>query len=215
MRDYIIADNQDITRAGLLYLLNGFKDSGKVAEVSDKRELISSLKQTPDAVVVIDYTLFDFSGADELFVLHQRFPVAGWILFSDELSEEFLRRMLFSAMSFSVVMKDSTKEEILSAFQCVSHGSRFICNHVGNLLLNSRSQTAVQEIVLTPTEQEILKEMALGKTTKEIASARFLSFHTVNTHRKNIFRKLGINNIHEATKYAMRAGIIDLAEYYI
>ena len=52
-------------------------------------------------------------------------------------------------------------------------------------------------------------------TTKEIAVKRFSSFHTVNTHRKNIFRKLGVNNVHEATKYALRAGLVDSAEYYI
>ena len=50
---------------------------------------------------------------------------------------------------------------------------------------------------------------------KEIAAEKNLSFHTINSHRKNIFRKLGVNNVHEATKYAMRAGIVDLAEYYI
>lgn len=61
----------------------------------------------------------------------------------------------------------------------------------------------------------ILKEIALGKTTKEIAAEKNLSFHTINSHRKNIFRKLGVNNVHEAIKYAMRAGIVDLAEYYI
>lgn len=54
---------------------------------------------------------------------------------------------------------------------------------------------------LTKTETEILKDIALGMTTKEIAEKRFSSFHTVNTHRKNIF-KLGVNNVHEATKYA-------------
>ena len=68
---------------------------------------------------------------------------------------------------------------------------------------------------LTVTEQEILKEIAMGKTTKEIAAKRFVSSHTIMTHRKNIFRKLNVNNIHEATKYAMRAGIVDMAEYYI
>jgi len=52
-------------------------------------------------------------------------------------------------------------------------------------------------------------------TTKEIAEKRFSSFHTINTHRKNIFRKLGVNNVHEATKYALRAGLVDSAEYYI
>ena len=60
-----------------------------------------------------------------------------------------------------------------------------------------------------------MKSIAMGKTTKEIANERFLSFHTVNTHRKNIFRKLNVNNVHEATKYALRAGIIDMAEYCI
>ena len=68
---------------------------------------------------------------------------------------------------------------------------------------------------LTVTEREILKLMALGKTTKEIAAERFLSVYTVMTHRKNIFRKLEVNNVHEATKDALRAGIVDVVEYYI
>lgn len=57
--------------------------------------------------------------------------------------------------------------------------------------------------------------MAMGKTTKEIASERFLSVYTVMTHRKNIFRKLQVNNAHEAVRYALRAGIVDAMEYYI
>ena len=73
----------------------------------------------------------------------------------------------------------------------------------------------IKEIGITKTETEILKDIALGMTTKEIAEKRFSSFHTVNTHRKNIFRKLGVNNVHEATKYALRAGLVDSAEYYI
>ena len=72
-----------------------------------------------------------------------------------------------------------------------------------------------EKVKLTQTETEILKDIALGMTTKEIADKRFSSFHTVNTHRKNIFRKLGVNNVHEATKYALRAGLVDSAEYYI
>jgi DNA-binding CsgD family transcriptional regulator len=55
----------------------------------------------------------------------------------------------------------------------------------------------------------------LGKSTKEIASERFSSIHTITTHRKNIFRKIGVNSVHEATRYALRAGLIDQADYYI
>ena len=93
-------------------------------------------------------------------------------------------------------------------------GNRFICQRMTEVLL-APSHDKEEKVNLTKTETEILKDIALGMTTKEIAEKRFSSFHTVNTHRKNIFRKLGVNNVHEATKYALRAGLVDSAEYYI
>ena len=220
MREFIIADNQDITKAGMMFLLSRQKDTALLLEADNKAELIQQLRLHPGAVVILDYTSFDFVSSDELIVLHERFKEADWLLFSDELSIGFLRQVLFSSMSFGVVLKDNSKEEILPALQCASRKERFICNHVSNLLLSGNSQTSLlhpiqQNDLLTPAERSILKEIALGKTTKEIAVERNLSFHTINSHRKNIFRKLGVNNAHEATKYAMKAGIVDLVEYYI
>lgn len=220
MREFIIADNQDITKAGMMFLLSRQKDTAFLLEADNKAELIQQLRLHPGAVVILDYTSFDFVSSDELIVLHERFKEADWLLFSDELSIGFLRQVLFSSMSFGVVLKDNSKEEILTALQCASRKERFICNHVSNLLLSGNSQTSLlhpiqQNDLLTPAERSILKEIALGKTTKEIAVERNLSFHTINSHRKNIFRKLGVNNAHEATKYAMKAGIVDLVEYYI
>jgi len=220
MREFIIADNQDITKAGMMFLLSRQKDTALLLEADNEAELIQQLRLHPGAVVILDYTSFDFVSSDELIVLHERFKEADWLLFSDELSIGFLRQVLFSSMSFGVVLKDNSKEEILTALQCASRKERFICNHVSNLLLSGNSQTSLlhpiqQNDLLTPAERSILKEIALGKTTKEIAVERNLSFHTINSHRKNIFRKLGVNNAHEATKYAMKAGIVDLVEYYI
>ena len=220
MREFIIADNQDITKAGMMFLLSRQKDTALLLEADNKAELIQQLRLHPGAVVILDYTSFDFVSSDELIVLHERFKEADWLLFSDELSIGFLRQVLFSSMSFGVVLKDNSKEEILTALQCASRKERFICNHVSNLLLSGNSQTSLlhpiqQNDLLTPAERSILKEIALGKTTKEISVERNLSFHTINSHRKNIFRKLGVNNAHEATKYAMKAGIVDLVEYYI
>ena len=220
MREFIIADNQDITKAGMMFLLSRQKDTALLLEADNKAELIQQLRLHPGAVVILDYTSFDFVSSDELIVLHERFKEADWLLFSDELSIGFLRQVLFSSMSFGVVLKDNSKEEILTALQCASRKERFICNHDSNLLLSGNSQTSLlhpiqQNDLLTPAERSILKEIALGKTTKEIAVERNLSFHTINSHRKNIFRKLGVNNAHEATKYAMKAGIVDLVEYYI
>lgn len=219
MREYIIADNQDISKAGMMFLLSKQKDVAILLEADNKTELIQQLRLYPQAVVILDYTLFDFAGADELIVLQERFKEVDWILFSDELSLNFLRQVLFSSMAFGVVMKDNSKEEIVTALQCASRKQRYICNHVSNLLLSGNSPSgtapAIEDHLLTQTEKNILKEIAQGKTTKVIAAEKNLSFHTINSHRKNIFRKLGVNNVHEATKYAMRAGIVDLAEYYI
>ena len=104
-------------------------------------------------------------------------------------------------------------EEITEAIMFAISGNRFICQRMTVMLLVPNKLE--EDIILTKTETEILKDIALGMTTKEIAEKRISSFHTINTHRKNIFRKLGVNNAHEATKYALRAGLVDSAEYYI
>lgn len=218
MRSIILADNQDISNAGWRYLLQLlYNNTIEIREATQKKELVSILADYPDSLVILDYTLFDFESANELVILQTRFEKADWILFSDELSADFLRTLLYNTQNFSILMKDSAREEITSALKEAAKGNRYICNHVSNILLdtNRNMQGHQTKQVLTTTEQDILKEMALGKTTKEIAAKRHVSVHTIMTHRKNIFRKIEVNNVHEATKYAMRAGIVDMAEYYI
>ena len=217
MRKIIIADNQDISTAGWCYLLQNQAEMPEIIEVNDKKELVALLTEFTDCLVTLDYTLFDFESVNDLVILQMRFEHTDWIIFSDELSDEFLRTLLYNTHSFSVLMKDSTKDEILRAYKDSVKGVRYICNYVSNILINTnKSQLNLNpKQILTQTEQEILKDIALGRTTKEIAVKRFVSIHTIMTHRKNIFRKIEVNNVHEATKYAMRAGIVDLAEYYI
>ncbi len=180
----------------------------------DKAGLMEALKRSGGAVVIIDYTLFDVNDLDELCIIGERFPGSSWLLFSEDLSLDFVKGITVRSHQFGIVTKDSTLAEIREAIDCALNHRRFICQAVVERLL--AADNAVEEKVnLTKTETEILKEIALGLTTKEIAEKRFSSFHTVNTHRKNIFRKLGVNNAHEATKYALRSGLVDSAEYYI
>jgi DNA-binding NarL/FixJ family response regulator len=167
----------------------------------------------PQATVVLDYTLFDLSDA-QLMNMKQRYPQSLWLLFSDDLSKSFLRQVLQSEQRYSVVMKTDSEEEILSALQSALSGEVYLCETAIHVLREEVPNT-ISDLPLTASERLILREIAMGKTTKEIAYEKSLSFHTVNTHRRNIFRKLEINNLHEATKYALRAGLIDLAEYTI
>ena len=154
MREYIIADNQDITKAGMMFLLSKQKEVSLLLEADNKIELVQLLRIHPQAVVILDYTLFDFSGADELIILQERFKESDWLLFSDELSIGFLRQVLFSSHAFGVVLKDNSKEEIMSALQCASRKERFICNHVSNLLLSGSGNTNTASSVHTFVPQE-------------------------------------------------------------
>jgi NarL family two-component system response regulator LiaR len=217
MRRIIIADNQDLTRAGWIYLVNKSGIDIQIEEAQTKKELISLCGQFPDALVILDYALFDFERIQELIFLQEKYLKTDWIIASDELSEEAVRTLLFNSGKFSVLLKDSPAEDFMSAFKQAMKGERYISSFITNLLLEASKQKQANQPrnILTVTEQEILKEMALGKSTREIAALRHASMHTIMTHRKNIFRKIEVNNVHEATKYAMKAGLIDLAEYYI
>ena len=214
MHKLIIADNQDITRAGMAYVLSK-RENVSYQVAGNKSELILLLSDCPEAVVMLDYTLFDISSESDLLNIGQRFPLAHLILWSEELSVDFIRNLVNASNGISVLMKDAKMSEIEQCLDYVLQGQRFLCQHATNMILAPISSLDKEAVVLTKTETEILKEIALGITTREIAEKRFSSFHTVNTHRKNIFRKLGVNNVHEAIRYAMRSGLVDAAEYYI
>mgnify|MGYP000434759518 FL=1 len=209
----LLADKQDITRAGLTFVIEKMEGL-ETKYVEDKTELMLALRGNEDTVVILDYTLFDINDAAELLILNQRFPYTRWLLFSEDLSADFVRVLIASSSMFSVLLKESPLMEIKEAIRFCVDSKRFVCQRMMEVLLTPK-QEVEEKVNLTKTETEILKDIALGMTTKEIAEKRFSSFHTVNTHRKNIFRKLGVNNVHEATKYALRAGLVDSAEYYI
>lgn len=199
----------------MMYICEHQEPVAEVCRAADKTELIEQLKQHGDAIVVLDYTLFDINDIEELEILHERFPLAKWILFSFDLSSDFVRRAIAMSSLFSVLLKDSPLSEIRECLRYAARGQRYICQRMAEILLAPAQDRMAEDIRLTRTETEILKDIAQGMTTREIAERRFSSFHTVNTHRKNIFRKLGVNTVHEATKYALRAGLVDSAEYYI
>lgn len=217
----IIYDKQGITRLGLeaLIKLTLPNNSYTISFVGLKKDLVLELseKNDSDSLVIIDYTLSDFSSIDSLLNISARFQNVKWILFSEELSFEFLRKIISSNNMFSIVFKNSDVSEIKDAIlSACNNKETFICSQVKNyLLMTEIGDSKNHSISLTVTEKEILKEIAWGKTAKEIAFIRGISVYTVITHRKNIYRKLDVNNSQEASRYALRAGIIDASDYYI
>ncbi len=212
--NYILADNQELTRFALESLLKRDEEN-VVYKASDKAGLVELLKEHESAVVILDYTMFDFADEDQLLIVAERFSLSEWILISEELTSRFLRRVVYASHQFSIVFKDGPLQEVREALDAVSRHQRYISQRALEVIISQQQEEEEQPSVLTATETEIVKAIAQGKTTKEIANERFSSVHTITTHRKNIFRKLGINTAHEVVKYALRAGLVDSSEFYI
>lgn len=209
--DVIILDKQQITREGLKSILTSQPETGQICLPEEEQQLIQELIRYPQAAVFLDYTLVNFT-AEQLLVLNQRFPKAHFILFCDNLSKKFARRMLLTSKHFHLLLKDSTLDEVKQAYYDLQNNQQFANQ---KLLVWMEAEEKTEKSALTTTEKEILKAMSLGKTTKEIAAERYSSVYTIMTHRKNIFRKLDVNNAQEAIRYAVQAGIVDVMEYYI
>lgn len=214
MAKYILADNQELTRFALESLVNQ-RSEQTVFKASDKAGLVELLKEHENAVVLLDYTLFDFADEEQLLIVAERFALSEWILISDELTPQFLRRVVYSSHQFSIVFKDGPLSEVREALQAVERHQRYISQRALEVIINHQQVEEERPSILTETETEIVRAIAQGKSTKEIAAERFSSVHTITTHRKNIFRKLGVNTAHEVIKYALRAGLIDSSEFYI
>ncbi len=203
MRRYIIADNQELN-----------DEDKKVTKAFDKAGLVAQLKEDKNAVVLLDFRLYDFTDEEQLLIIAERFPESQWVLISDDLTPQFVRRVAYTSHQFSIVYKDGPMSEIREALQATQRNSRYLSQRALDTII-SQQQEEEKPDLLTNTEIEIVKAIAQGKTTKEIAAERFSSIHTVTTHRKNIFRKLKVNTAHEVIKYALRAGLVDSSEFYI
>ncbi len=213
MRHFILADNQELTRQGLEALVQRNGQS-TVYRTTDKTGLMQLLKEHEGAVVILDYMLFDFVDVEQLLIISERYELARWVLISNEYTPAFLQKVIYTSHLFSIVYKDSPLRDIREAVEAAVRHQRFISQRALEEIITSQ-QHAEPLSPLTSTEREIVIAIAKGKSTKEIAAERFSSIHTITTHRKNIFRKLGVNTAHEVTKYALRCGLVDSSEFYI
>ncbi len=169
MRNYIIADNQELTRFALESLLQ--KDEENVVyRAFDKARLVELLKENESAVVLLDYTLFDFADEDQLLIIAERFNLSNWILISDDLTPQFIRRVVYSSHQFSVVYKDGPLSEVREALSAVNRHTRYLSQRALESIITQQQQEEETPNILTTTEMEIVKAIALGKTTKEMPS---------------------------------------------
>ncbi|MEI6846524.1 MAG: response regulator transcription factor [Chlorobiaceae bacterium] len=207
----VIADTQFLTNEALRSILT--PQCNAVYTVSTKAGLLQYLKKEDISIIITDYTLFDFDSINELGEIKKQYPETRIIILSNLITCIKIKELHDIGIK-NIVLKTDDRDELFNAIDTVLKGKKYYSGDVLDILLKKEGPTENASL-LTPSEIEIVRMIATGLSTKEIATKKHISFHTVVTHRKNIFRKLCISSSSELLMYAIKAGLIDNIEYHI
>ncbi len=212
----VIADSQFLIVESLACILKNSERYTLHAITESKHDLGSVLETAGQAILIADPLLFDFTGIDELIKIKQKYAQISVLVLTHSITKsEFME--LRKAGITNIIFKTTGREELFIAIEATLKGRKYYTPDLLDMVVDRNENLSFDEESknLTLSEIEIVKMIASGYTTKEIATQRHVSFHTVNTHRKNIFRKLGVTNASELIMQAIKSGWIDNIEYYI
>ena len=161
-------------------------------------------------LLITDFANIDYDGLDDLKNIRQKYPQISILILTNTITKAEFANLTKLGIK-NIVYKTVDKDEFFSAIESSLKGKKFYSDEIIDLFLDlNESKYNIEDPKhLTSSELEIVKLIANGLTTKEIASKRNISYHTVNTHRKNIFRKLEVTNASELIIHAIKAGWID------
>ena len=211
----VVAGSNYLIREGLASLIKN-ADSYQFGGIIDNKEAIIYVLESGIAeMVIIDYDSIDFDNPEEIQLLQNQYNHANILLLVNSITHQ-------EASSFAnlkiknIVTKSADQDELLRAIEQAFKGKKYYSDSILDLLLEKSGKKNIKDLTnLTSSEKEIVKLIAEGLTTKEIALRKHVSFHTIMTHRKNIFRKLNVSNVSELMIHAIKAGWIENIEYYI
>ena len=212
----IIADSQFLVVETLKTILGGDERFIVAGVVNSRIELLKVLENGLYDLLITDFSLIDYDSIDDLLKIKQKFQHITILILTNSISKtEFAELSKIGVKN--IIYKTADRDEILSAVDAAFKGKKYYAEEILDMILEQGDNKSVPDepTHLTSSEIEIVRLIAGGLTTKEIATQKNISFHTVNTHRKNIFRKMGVSNASELIMHAIRAGWIDNIEYFI
>jgi DNA-binding NarL/FixJ family response regulator len=209
----LIADDHAVVREGIRHVLSSDADFEVVGEASGGKaavELAASL--LPD-IVVLDLSMPDLSGLEAARQIRDRAPRTAILVLSIHDHPEYVLRSI-EAGTQGYLRKDSPPTELRNAIRAVHQGGTFFSAPVARQLSVAVGGRAAAEDPrargqsLTPRERDVLIEIALGRTNKEIAATLGVSVRTVESHRESLLKKLGVRGTAGLTRFAIEAGLL-------
>jgi two-component system response regulator NreC len=207
----LIVDDHRIIREGLRSLLGAEPDLEVVGLARNGREAIRLTHDLSPEVVLLDVSMPDMNGMEATTQILEDIPHVKVIALSMHKDEHFVAGMLLAGAS-GYLLKDCSVEELAGAVRSVMDGGVHLSPGITPMVIRRYMDHIVEkEILLRPPlssrENEVLQLVAEGRTSRAIASALNISTKTVETHRRQIMQKLGVNTVADLTKYAVRTGV--------
>ena len=210
----LLVDDHKMMRDGLRSILDLEDDLDVVGEAGNGYEAIEMAQQLHPDVIVMDVGMKELNGIEATRLIKAQHPLAKLVALSTYSDEPYVVGMLEAGAS-GYVLKDAAVDEMRRAIRAVAGGHHYLSPEIAGAVVDSRVRGQSQERVsvfsmLGARERQILQLLAEGNTSPEIARRLHIATTTVDSHRRNTMKKLGVHSVAELTKVAIRQGLTSL-----
>ncbi len=200
----LIADDHPMVAEGIQSILESYDDVCVVGTLPNGQDVIDQLDALAPDVILMDLNMPRIGGLSATEIVLERRPQTRIVILTMHDSAEYIDSAL-SHGAMGYLLKDVPTDEIKQAIDAVMAGQRYLCTGAKGSL---EPKPGGAQDALTDREQTILLQLAQGKSNKDVARTLDISVRTVETHRKNIKRKLGISSTAGLTRYALEHGVL-------
>jgi DNA-binding NarL/FixJ family response regulator len=209
----LLADDHALVRTGLRLILDAEPDLEVVAEAADGYEALDALADTPVDLAILDIAMPRMTGLQAAREINRLHPHVRILILSMHDNEQYFFEAIKAGAS-GYVLKSVADRDLLDACRAAMRGEPFLYPGAVTALIRehlnrSRSGEPAAGSILTSREEEVVKLVAEGYSTREIANTLGISAKTVERHRSNVLQKLGLRDRLELTRYAIRTGLVE------
>jgi DNA-binding NarL/FixJ family response regulator len=204
----VLAEDHEIVRHGLKLLVNGQPDMEVIAEAGDGATAVSRVGELHPTVAVVDISMPDMNGLHATRGMKTVSPTTSVVVLTRHDDEAYVQELM-AAGALGYVLKQSPSQELLDAIRATARGASYLDSTLRmrerGVMMKARPQDAPHSRI-TERETEVLRLMSLGHSNKEIAAALEIAVKTVEVHKSNAMRKLGLRGRVDVVKFAILKG---------
>ncbi len=211
----LLADDHELTRSGLRYLLEKHEDWSVCGEASNGRLAVEMAEKLRPDFAILDMSMPEMNGLEATRQILKKQPQLNILIFTMHETERVIVDVM-EAGARGVVLKSDVGENMVAAVESISKGRRFFTSRVAETVveaylskrLEGEKDDPASQFILTTREREVVQLLAEGKSNKEVADRLGISARTAEGHRSEIMRKLKLGSLADLVRFAIRNGIV-------